>query len=102
MSWKDTFFRALGKINPRYLAMAEKGLKAIPGVNQRIEDEYSEIMAELEGSAKPYKNKFITFTQIPEVGRNPVDVLREMEDMRDQEESHWKDGFVSGAVYHGD
>ena len=25
-----------------------------------------------------------------------------MEAMRAQEESHWKDGFVSGAVYHGD
>jgi glutamate/tyrosine decarboxylase-like PLP-dependent enzyme len=59
-------------------------------------------MVELESSAKPYKNKFTTFTQIPAKGREFADVLREMEFMRNQEESQWKDGFVSGAVYHGD
>jgi sphinganine-1-phosphate aldolase len=102
MSWKDTFVRVLGKINPRCLAMAERGLKAIPGVSQKIEGEYAEIMVELESSVKPYKNKFTSFTEIPNVGQSRMDILCEMESMRDQEESHWKDGYVSGAVYHGD
>jgi len=102
MSWKDTFINMLGKINPRFLAFAEKQMKNIPGVSQRLEGEYAEIMVGLEKSVKPYKNKFDSFTQIPAIGRDHADILRDMESMRALEESHWKDGFISGAVYHGD
>jgi len=66
----------------------EKGMKAIPGVSQRIEDEYAEIMVELESSTKPYKNKFASFTQIPETGRSHADVLSEMESMRAAGRNH--------------
>jgi len=102
MSLKDSFINMLGKLNPRFLAFAEKQMKNIPGVSQRLEGEYAEIMVELERSVKPYKNKFDAFTQIPAVGRDHADILRDMEAMRELEESHWKDGFISGAVYHGD
>jgi sphinganine-1-phosphate aldolase len=91
MSLKRIFFK-----------QAEKGLKAIPGVSKRIEQEYDGMMTELESSVKPYKDKFAVFTQIPTTGRARADILRDMEAMRDHEEGTWKDGFVSGAVYHGD
>ena len=91
MSLKDLFFK-----------QAEKTLKAIPGVSQRIEKEYDGMMDGLESSVKPYKGKFPAFTQIPETGRARADILRDMQAMRDREEETWKDGFVSGAVYHGD
>ncbi len=102
MGLKDFFIKQLGRISPRLLASAEKGLKAIPVINQRVEKEYDELMAELESSVKPYKDKFASFTRIPEVGRGHAEILSEMEVMRAHEEAHWKDGFVSGAVYHGD
>ena len=60
------------------------------------------MMEELESSVKPYKGKFTSFTEIPEQGRERADIIREMEAMRDLEEREWTDGFVSGAVYHGD
>jgi glutamate/tyrosine decarboxylase-like PLP-dependent enzyme len=91
MSLKDIFFR-----------QAEKVLKAVPGVSNRIEKEYDGMMDGLESSVKPYKGKFATFTKIPATGRARADILRDMEAMRDHEEETWKDGFVSGAVYHGD
>ncbi len=102
MSLKDTLLKQLGRMDPRFLGSVEKGLKAIPGVNQKIEKEYDGMMDELEGSVKPYKGKFPAFTEIPEQGRDRADILREMEAMRDLEEQEWADGFVSGAVYHGD
>ncbi len=98
----DTLLKVAGKLNPRFLAFAEKRMKNIPGVAQKIEGEYAEIMIELERSVKPYKNKFTAFTQIPAKGRSHADILSDMEAMRAQEESHWRDGFISGAVYHGD
>ena len=91
MSLKNLFFK-----------QAEKTLKAIPGVSKKIEKEYDGMMGELESSVKPYKNKFPAFTRIPETGRARADILRDMQTMRDREEETWKDGFVSGAVYHGD
>jgi glutamate/tyrosine decarboxylase-like PLP-dependent enzyme len=82
--------------------MIEKYLKAVPGVNERIEKEYDEIMQGLGKSAKPYKDEFPTFSQIPPVGREREQIIKEMEALKSREESRWKDGFVSGAVYHGD
>ena len=102
MSLKDTLLKQLGRMDPRFLGSVEKGLKAIPGVNQKIEKEFDGMMDELEGSVKPYKGKFPAFTEIPEQGRDRADILREMEAMRDLEEQEWAEGFVSGAVYHGD
>ncbi|MEW6031040.1 MAG: aminotransferase class V-fold PLP-dependent enzyme [Chloroflexota bacterium] len=91
MSLKDLFFK-----------QAEKVLKAVPGVSQKIEKEYDGMMDGLESSVKPYKGKFAAFTRIPETGRARADILRDMQAMRDLEEETWKGGFISGAVYHGD
>ncbi|HEX2995662.1 MAG TPA: aminotransferase class V-fold PLP-dependent enzyme, partial [Anaerolineales bacterium] len=102
MKWRDAFIQKLGSLHPSLLGLAEKSLKALPGVNQGIEKEYDEMMAALEDSVKPYKGRFTSFTKIPRTGRNRDEILHEMEAMHSQEEAHWKDGFVSGAVYHGD
>jgi len=102
MDWEDFLLKNLGKMNPRLVAWVEKRLRKIPSVSRKIEKGYDGMMTELESSVKPYKNKFASYTQIPETGRDRADILRELEAMRAQEESHWKDGFVSGAVYHGD
>jgi glutamate/tyrosine decarboxylase-like PLP-dependent enzyme len=101
MSRTDEIIKILGKLNPRLVSFIEKGLKSIPSIRQKIDREYDEMMAGLESSVKPYKGKFPSFTQIPEIGRSREEILGEMESLREQEESHWKDGFVSGAVYHG-
>jgi len=102
MNWEDFLFKNLGKLNPRLVTWIEKRLRKIPSFNQKIEGEYDEIMAGLESSIRPYKDSFASFTQIPVTGRDRGEILREMEALRAQEEAHWKDGFVSGAVYNGD
>jgi glutamate/tyrosine decarboxylase-like PLP-dependent enzyme len=85
-----------------FLKRAEQGLKSLPGISQKIAKEHEGIIAGLEGSAKPYKQHFPSFTRLPETGRPRADILQEMQLMRTREESRWQDGFVSGAVYHGD
>lgn len=92
----------LGWIDPRWMAVIEKYLKRIPAVNAEIEKEYDSIMGELDGSLKPYRDSFPTFAKIPEAGIEREEIIGEMEAMREKEEARWKDGFVSGAVYHGD
>ncbi len=68
MKWLDRFMQRLGESNPRLLSFAEKRLKAIPAVNQRIEKEYDDMMAGMERVVKPYRDEFASFTQIPDVG----------------------------------
>jgi len=102
MNWEEFLFKNLGRLNPRVVAWIEKRLRRIPSISRKIDSEYDDMMSHLEGSIKPYKNTFTAFTQIPDTGRSREEILREMEAIRAQEESAWKDGFVSGAVYHGD
>jgi sphinganine-1-phosphate aldolase len=102
MNWEEFLFKNLGRLPPRPVAWIEKRLKKIPSISQKIEKEYDEMMAGLEGSLKPYKAGFASFTKIPTAGRGRDEILRDMEALHDQEQDVWKDGFVSGAVYHGD
>ncbi len=62
----------------------------------------AEMMAEVERSIKPYREDFTTFARIPATGRQREEIISEMEALKAKEESKWKDGLVSGAVYHGD
>ena len=94
--------RHLDKVSPRVISVLLKSLKAIPFVKKRIQKEYEGIMNDLEKVVKPYKNNFETFSHIPETGRGKMEIIAEMEKLNAIEASKWKDGFVSGAVYHGD
>lgn len=88
---------------PKPLAAAIMKLaKRVPSVRERLETEYDSIMKDLERVVKPYKDKFVTYAQLPETGRSREAILREMERLSAMEEPRWRDGFASGAVYHGD
>jgi glutamate/tyrosine decarboxylase-like PLP-dependent enzyme len=102
MDLEEQLMNILGKLNPRIVAFLEKRLQKVPSFKAKIDKEYDEVMIDLEKSAKPYKNQYTVFTEIPTSGRSHADILNDMESMRAKEESHWKDGFISGAVYHGD
>lgn len=101
MDWENFLYKNLDRLHPRLVAWIEKRLKKIPSISQKIEKEYDEMMADLEGSIKPYKGEFASYTKIPETGREREEILQEMEALRALEQATWKDGFVSGAVYHG-
>ncbi|OPX41076.1 MAG: aspartate aminotransferase family protein [Deltaproteobacteria bacterium] len=92
----------LGRMNPRLVTWAFKYLKAVPAVRRRVEKEFETLMKDIEEQVKPYRKTSITYAGMPEKGIEREDILKEMETLKEQEESRWKDGFASGAVYHGD
>lgn len=102
MSLADFFMRQLNRVHPRALATAEKTLRALPGMDARMEREYDALMRDLEPSLKPYANDFETFTHLPKMARKRQAILDDMERMNAHERPRWQDGFVSGAVYNGD
>ncbi len=94
----------------KYLSRLPQGIatrvfnsvKDIPFIKKAIEKELNAMMAELEGSIKPYKNRLDSFVRIPEKGLTHKGILAMMEDIKKQEMAKWEAGYVSGAVYHGD
>ncbi len=97
-------------IMDKYLSRLPQGIatrvfntiKDIPFVKKTIQKELNTMMAELEGSLKPYKNKVQSFAKLPESGLEKNDVIALMQGIHEKEISQWEDGYVSGAVYHGD
>jgi glutamate/tyrosine decarboxylase-like PLP-dependent enzyme len=62
----------------------------------------AEIFDQVDKLLKPYKEGFLRFPKFPEKGIERERVLHEMQELHSIEEATWKDGFASGAVYHGD
>ena len=83
-------------------AALEKGLRKLPGVEGKIDQEFAGLLGQMEHSVKPYREGHPTFARLPEKGRDPAEVLTELAALKACEEDRWKDGFVSGGVYHGD
>jgi sphinganine-1-phosphate aldolase len=102
MSVTDTLFRWLNRVNPRVLRAAEKTIKAVPGVDARMEQEYARMLGDLEPALKPYARDFSAYAELPPTGIDREVILAEMEMLNARERAKWQDGFVSGAVYHGD
>ncbi|MEW6568864.1 MAG: aminotransferase class V-fold PLP-dependent enzyme [Chloroflexota bacterium] len=65
-------------------------------------DRSMELMAQIEKTLKPYRQGFASYPGLPEAGVDREEILREMERMGQLEAAKWREGFVSGAVYHGD
>jgi sphinganine-1-phosphate aldolase len=55
----------------------------------------------LEAELRPYRDTHKVYTALPPTGRDRKEILREMRELATKEEAKWRDGFASGAVYHG-
>lgn len=91
----------LSHLPPRLVAVAERYLKAIPLVRDRLDKETGSLLSELESSLKPYKGQVPAFDRLPAQGRSKEEVLQELQQLEAREHERWKEGRVSGAVYHG-
>ena len=80
----------------------ERILTKMPWYKNILEKQYDGLMEDLGESLQPYKDDYAVFDRIPAEGRDRQEILREIEELKGKEESRWKEGYVSGAVYHGD
>ena len=101
--------KLLDKTRDRLRARGERALstafhyaKRLPFVRARLEAEYASMLAGMRDSAKPYRDRLPRHRRLPEQGLPRPDVLAEIDALQDEESSRWRDGYVSGAVYHGD
>jgi len=86
----------------RALSIAFRYAKRVPFVRARLEAEYATMLEEIRASAKPYRDRLPSHPRLPDEGQPREDLLAEIEALQGEEAERWRDGFVSGAVYHGD
>src|ERR1043165_7897270 len=102
MALADRLKETLSRVDPRLLSAAERLLRKVPMVRERIDRETDELLGELEPKLKPYRDTVASYPRLPEDGRPREEILDLVNQLRQREESRWKEGYVSGAVYHGD
>ncbi len=59
------------------------------------------MLSGLDGQLKPYRDAVPAFTRLPERGWERERLLRLLEDLASREAWRWREGYASGAVYHG-
>jgi sphinganine-1-phosphate aldolase len=59
-------------------------------------------LADLQRQLKPYRGRFASFPRLPEQGLPRTEITALVEALAGAEETRWRSGFASGAVYHGD
>ncbi len=79
----------------------EKRMKKIPSVKKMIDAENEKTMKVLQHSLKPYSGKFDSYSTLPGSGVSHDKILADIEKMNQLESDRWKEGYVSGGIYHG-
>jgi glutamate/tyrosine decarboxylase-like PLP-dependent enzyme len=92
----------MSQAGSQMMSSLEKGIQDIPLVRRQVERQYEAVLGELAPSLKPYRTDFPSFTKLPEAGIDREAILHDLEELRVREETRWRDGLVSGGVYHGD
>ncbi len=65
-------------------------------------DSEMDVLGSLDAMMHPYREKYQTFSEIPQQGVPRDQVLKQMEELQQTERDRWKEGFASGSVYNGD
>ncbi len=92
----------LNRVNPRVISKVSQTVTSIPIIKNIIDKESEAMMLGLSKSLKPYRDGFASYSRLPTTGIDRQAIIAEMEKLNALEQARWKDGLVSGAVYHGD
>jgi sphinganine-1-phosphate aldolase len=84
------------------LGWAYQRVRALPFVQARLERTYADVLAGAEAELRPYRGRSSSYTRLPAQGVETEDIIAEMTELAAHERERWQEGYVSGAVYHGE
>ena len=90
------------RLRGRAAARLDRTVRSLPVVRERLDARYEALLARLEAEVKPYRGRVPSYRHLPAEGRPPEEILAEMEGLAAAEDDRWREGLVSGAVYHGE
>jgi len=91
---------SLASVKNEFGSVGFRLMKSLPFFSAKIDAELRKQEQQIEKAIKPAGPRERNY-ELPRQGRLPDSILSEMKQMVSEEEGKWKDGFVSGAVYHG-
>ena len=94
--------RVLGAVSPRLLGWVYRRARRVSFVRERLEKGYGEVLASAAAELRPYRGRATSHVRLPPTGVPSSQVLDEMRLLAELERARWQQGYVSGAVYHGD
>ncbi|KAK3985563.1 pyridoxal phosphate-dependent transferase [Cladorrhinum sp. PSN332] len=72
----------------------------LPGVRNQVKKQVDEAVTKLQGKLVPTNTtRYLT---LPKQGWDQEAVRKELEALANMDHTRWEDGYVSGAVYHGE
>lgn len=95
-------FALLGRLPPSLAGLLETALHRVPFLRHQLERQYEALLGELDDALHPYRGKLPSYSRLPKSGRSREEILAEMRELQALEQRRWREGYVSGAVYHGD
>ncbi len=110
MQFFDRFFKTWSHMDPRIRNVVEnvvtkipltKAVRSVPFLQKIMEEEFGKLLLKLEANA-PHLDDIPTFSELPPGGLDRTLILSNLERLAHNEHDHWSEGYVSGAVYHGD
>jgi sphinganine-1-phosphate aldolase len=100
MSASDRVKSLLDRLPPRLASALIGGAGKIPKMRGILEAEY-ESMLDAAPVVRPTADVSV-YSRLPQTGRDRADVIDDVAALAEAEQGDWRDGFASGAVYHGD
>lgn len=92
----------IDKVAPSVISTVEKIIEKVPALNEKVGEKYDEVLSGMGPKLRPYKDTVATYAEFPKEGKSYEEITELMDSLRVQETDKWKNGFVSGTVYHGD
>ncbi|HAJ36577.1 MAG TPA: aspartate aminotransferase family protein [Chloroflexi bacterium] len=92
----------LSKLPPSVAHFVEGVLQRVPALRHQLDRQYDALVTDLDAALHPYRGRLPAYTRLPAQGRDRADILAEMATLQQEEQTRWRAGYVSGAVYHGD
>ncbi|KAK4122938.1 PLP-dependent transferase [Parathielavia appendiculata] len=72
----------------------------MPGVRAKVRRQIDEALSKVQ--AKMVPSNATRYLTLPKEGWTEEAVRKELKDLADMDHTRWEDGYVSGAVYHGE
>ncbi|RDW62781.1 putative sphingosine-1-phosphate lyase [Coleophoma crateriformis] len=73
-----------------------------PGVRSQVQKQVEEAITKLQAKLVPSGPDVTRYLNLPKDGWSEETVLKELETLATMDHTRWEDGYVSGAVYHGE
>ncbi|MBL8951394.1 MAG: aspartate aminotransferase family protein [Myxococcaceae bacterium] len=92
----------LSYVPPSVAKGVESALEKIPGVGAMVRAEKAKVAESLKAQVRKHRPAELATHVLPKKGFEKTELLAVLEKLSKGEEKTWKDGRVSGGVYHGD